>query len=408
VRQRGVALLAASVAIAIVTVFTTEFTTNTNVDWAAATNARDDMRAHFLARSGMNLAELIIKVQTDVLDKNRNLLGDIQLADFMPMFMGAFGGEKEEVQAFADLLGRSADDLKGLGVEIGGFEVEIGTDDDKINLNCARGSDQIKRSLQTKLEALVYFDIYNPVFENPDAEGYRRDRAQQVAAMIDYIDLDSRRADSEGASEDYGYQTLKDRYKAKNNYIDTVDEIKLARGVDDRFWTLFGDRFTVYGDCKENLSALDNVMQIASLIFITAKDQNDPVLSDMRKLFALAQRVAEARQWGMPFDSQQSFIDFVKDPNAAFGELLSASGLSETAGAQLPTNQIPVEGVELDRNKLNQVTRTGPRRTYRVTTRAHIDTLEKTIVGVWDKDTTNQNPRGPEYTRGAWVFWREE
>src|SRR5262249_30201697 len=62
-RQRGVALVAVMLAIAIVLVFANEFGTSTSVDLMAAANYRDQMRAHFLARSAINLSELVIRVQ---------------------------------------------------------------------------------------------------------------------------------------------------------------------------------------------------------------------------------------------------------------------------------------------------------------------------------------------------------
>src|SRR5262245_57467255 len=95
-RQRGIALVAVLSAIAVIAVITTEFTSDTGIDLQAAANARDEMRAHFLARSGMNLSRLVIKIQKDGIDKNRKQLGDLQLADYLPMMIGAFGGGKDE------------------------------------------------------------------------------------------------------------------------------------------------------------------------------------------------------------------------------------------------------------------------------------------------------------------------
>ena len=68
------------------------------------------------------------------------------------------------------------------------------------------------------LDALIYFPAYDPVFEDADAEGYRRDRDTQVSAIMDYIDKDGTRGiagSGGGAGEDYGYESLKDHYKAK-------------------------------------------------------------------------------------------------------------------------------------------------------------------------------------------------
>ncbi|MCG8425460.1 MAG: hypothetical protein MJE77_46880 [Proteobacteria bacterium] len=147
-RQRGVALIAVTVSLAILGVIVVEFTTNTNVDMYAAHNAELDMKAHFLAMSGMNLAELVIHVQRRI-DNGLNKKGgyDIQLADYVGLFMGAFGGGKEEVNALAELAGgRAADDIQGLGVPEGRFDLQMTTEDKKINLNCANGSDDEKNT----------------------------------------------------------------------------------------------------------------------------------------------------------------------------------------------------------------------------------------------------------------------
>jgi len=405
------------VAISITTVIVAEFTTDSEVDYIAAVNARDEMRAHFLARSGMNLAHLVIRVQTDVVDKNRQYLGDMQLADFIGLFMGAFGGTREELDDLARTIGAgSADELKGLGLDAGTFNVEITTEDGKINLNCANGTDQTRANLQTKLQALFYSDTFNPIFENPDAEGWRRDRNTQVAALIDYVDRDNGRIDAPGTSEEYGYENLDDRYKPKNNYLDTVGELRQVRGVDDRFWAVFGDQFTVYGGCKENIAAIEDPKLHAAIIFLSAKNPDDPVIMDRNKLWALASQVAQARSWGMYFDSAQSYAEFVKDPMASFTQLLSASGangMPPPNGGTMPGGGAPVEGVELDMTKLNQIITAGARRVYRIEATAQIGDDEefayrKKIVGVWDTQTQNQNMRDPAYSRGAWVFWRED
>ena len=415
--QRGIAIIAVSVAVVFLTTISFEFSTNTNVDFIAAANARNNVRAHFLARSAMNLTHLMMRFQTDILDKNRKQLGDIQFADFAPMFMGLFGGSGGEVEGYSALLGAAdGEKLKGLGVSSGEFTVNITTDDSKINVNCANGNEQTRQTLKAKLEALIYFDAFNPVFENPDAEGWRRTRAEQVTSIIDYIDRDGAKFDAPGTPEDYGYQTLDDRYKPKNTYLDSVDEIKLARGVDDRFWTLFGNQFTVYGGCTVNLAAVSDVKLIASIIYLSAKDENDPVLRDSTKLWALAAVVAQAKNFGMAWDELKQFADFVRDPAGQLGELAgldpegndpSSAGL----GSAL-SGLADLEGVELDQKKLGQVAHVGPRRTYRIEATAYIGSEKrrfvKRITGVWDTETTNQNPRDPSYAKGTWVFWKED
>ncbi|MDQ3295726.1 MAG: type II secretion system protein GspK, partial [Myxococcota bacterium] len=302
---------------------------------------------------------------------------------------------------------------------------QITTEDDKINVNCANGNAATAATLKSALDALVFFNAYDPVFEDADAEGYRRDRTTQVASIIDYIDSDSTRVRERGTTEDYGYESLRDPYKPKNNYIDTVGEIKLARGVDDRFWTLFGSAFTVYGSCKTNISALSNSQLIAAILYLSAKNQNDPVLQDPKKLFALAALVARAKQFGMQFTTLDDFIDFVKDPNASVGALAgqqtmqgSAANNAVSQGGLAGTENLKLE---LDKAKLSQMATAGPRRTYRVQAWGEIErkqqnadgspvfpAIRSTITGIWDTKVVIQNVRKPPAPKGAWVFLRED
>jgi type II secretory pathway component PulK len=397
----------------------TEFSTNSTVNFVSAVNARDAMRAQFLGRSGANLAQLIIRVQTDVLDKNRKFLGDIQLADYTGLFMGAFGGSSDEVKDMSAMLGGfDGEAIEGLGVSAGQFDVAITTEDGKLNMNCANGSEASRKNLRTQLQALLYFQAYDPIFEKPDADGWNRTREDQVSALMDYIDKDTSKSEQRGSSEDYGYQSLDDRYKAKNNYIDTTSELKLVRGVDDRFWTLFGSQFTVYGDCKVNIGAVQDPKLIASVIFLSAKNPEDAVIKDPQKLWKLAQRVAEARTFGIYFDDLNAFTDFVKSPDGALENLLGGGEDGQKFPLNTPQNvppQEPVEGVELDQTKLGQVASSGPRRLYRVEVTSSIGTspsgeprFQRKLVGVWDTQVQNQNMRNQDYRRGAWVFWREE
>jgi type II secretory pathway component PulK len=419
VSERGIALIIVMSFLTVLVGLVTEFSTNSTVNFVSAVNARESMRAQFLNRSGANLAQLIIRVQTDVLDKNRKFLGDIQLADYTGLFMGAFGGSSDEVKDMSAMLGGfDGEAIEGLGVSAGQFDVAITTEDGKLNMNCANGSEASRKNLRTQLEALLYFDAYDPIFEKPDADGWNRNREEQVSAFMDYIDKDTAKSEQRGSSEDYGYQSMDDRYKAKNNYIDTTAELKLVRGVDDRFWTLFGGQFTVYGDCKVNIGAVQDPKLIASVIFLSAKNPEDDVIKDPQKLWKLAQRVAEARTFGIYFDDLNAFADFVKSPDGALADLLGGGedGTPAMPGvAQAAAAVEPIQGVELDQTKLGQVASSGPRRLYRVEVTSTLGMsatgeprFERKLVGIWDTQVQNQNMRTPDYRKGAWVFWREE
>ena len=145
------------VAVAMIGVLAFEGAFNTTIDYQMASNARNNMIAEFHMRSGANLGRMLIRLQTDVLDKNRQYIGDIQIADYTGLFMSAFGGSREEVDALAQLMGGiSGREMQALGVSVGQFDLQITTEDGKINLNCANGSATTKENLQAQLRQLVF------------------------------------------------------------------------------------------------------------------------------------------------------------------------------------------------------------------------------------------------------------
>ena len=426
-RQRGVALIAVLVSVSIILVLVGQFGTNTNIDLIAAANARDQMRSEFLARSAINLSELVIRLQQRI-DNVKELRGQVQITEYADQMLLAFCGGTDEVQS---AVGFSPKSVKGLGADIGTCGIEnrsIDTEDDKLNVNCFNNQ-QMSATYKSALDALLFFNAYDPVFEEADAEGYRRDRALQASAIVDYIDSNSTRLAERGTTEEYGYESLRDPYRPKNNYIDTLGELKLVRGVDDRFWNLFGSTFTAYGGCKINLSALSNVQLIAAVLFLAAKNPQDPVVQDPKKLFALASIVARAKQFGQTFEKAEDFVTFVKDPSAALGTLagqgtssMAGSAASNALNAGIPglTGSDKL-GLELDAAKLRQMTTTGPRRTYRVKAWGEVDRKAKdkdgnpifppirtTLTGVWDTKVVPQNARKTPAPKGAWVFLRKE
>ena len=422
-KQRGVALIIVLICIAVTLTLTSQFGTSTNVDILQTANYRDQMRSHFLARSSMNLSELVIRLQQRI-DNIKELRGSVQITDFADQVMLAFCGTPEEVNA---AVGLTTADASGLGADIGtcGGVGQITTEDDKLNVNCLNGNDATAATFKSALDALVFFNAYDPVFEEADAEGWRRDRNQQVSAIADYIDTLTLKLRERGTTEDYGYESLKDPYKAKNNYIDTIGEVKMARGVDDRFWSLFGSSFTAYGACKLNLSALSNSQLIAAVLYLAAKNPQDPVVTDPRKLFALAGFVARSKQFGEQFTTVDDFVEFVKSPTAAIQALAGQQSMAGSAASQAVSSGIPgaadVVGLELDKAKLGQMAVAGPRRTYRVQAWGEIERKQKkadgtpvfpairsTINGVWDTKVVIQNVRKAPAPKGAWVFLRED
>jgi Type II secretion system (T2SS), protein K len=423
--QRGIALVTVLIAIAITLVLTNQFGTTSNVDMIAAANYRDQVRSRFLARSAQSFGELIVRLQQRMDNASSTVpqLGGIQLTDYANTLITPFCGSAEEVQS---AIGFSTSQIKGLGADVGTCGITaITTEDGKLNVNCANNTTK-EPNILAIIGGLIYFPAYDNVFDENDATGWHRDRTMQAQAMVDYIDKDLI-GSNRGTQEDYGYESLKDRYYAKNTYIDTVDELRLVRGVDDRFWTLFGDAFTAYGGCQINLKSLTNVPLIAAVLAMSGSNAQDPVILDPKKLYMLAEYVAKAPELGENFSTVSDFIAFVKDPSASVigiagsgAGTMQGSAANAAIGAGLPGLREKI-GLELSPAKLNPIARVGPRRTYTVEAYGEIERkqvnkdgspvfppIRTTIHGVWDTKVVPQNVRRPPVPNGAWVYLRED
>jgi general secretion pathway protein K len=457
-RQSGFALLVVMTTVAVLGAVVGEFGYNARVELEAAANARDTLRAEYMARSGVQLSRLLIKVQQSVVDTqlNRMLGTDFQIIDFAPLLLAPFSGSDDEKKAFGDLIGIDTTGIKGLGVSKGAsFDVLLGVEDGKININCGGGLPRLVQGqapapspasgagtssaaaaapgrplppsvvVYNMLLGAMYPVRYNRLFEieHPDGQFYTRDDVAR--AVIDWTDIDEGRFDpiqiqsgnSSSAAEDYRYDTLRDPYKARNNFFDTTEELNLVKGVTDDIWGSFGSMFTVYGGCKLNLRAVsaDNWPILAAVVRAAAQNPQDPVLLDDTIVAAMSQQVVGmAMMLPGAVMNLQSFINALK--NGGMPQITPPTG----AGAA-PLTLTPLfpglPGITLDPNKLGMIARIGqiPREVYRIEStgsikRAGSKKIEVRVRAIFDTQTFNQNTTSGDRNdlRGSWLYWRME
>lgn len=401
-KDAGVALVTVLVVLAIVTAIVAEIGYSAHVDAAAAANARDDLRAHYLARSSLGLSRLLLKVQERVVDPNRAFIGDLQILQFAPMLLGAFAGgvQGEGAQELGGFLGLDLSQAKGLGLEGGTFSLEASSEDGKINVNCGGGlaPPVQKDRLAAQLAMLFLPAQFNPLFEQPRPDGTHMDRVQMIQAILDYTDLDEQLYGAQGAPEDYRYSALRDPYETKNQPLDTLEELHLVQGVDDAFMEAFEESFTAWGGCATVNVNEANALVLAILIMQYAQNP-DEFQSAQRVLeaLALAQYLVTLRSlfFGMGISDKQQFVDFVQNPEAA--EALLAAFLPP---GLLPP---PPSGIPLN-PQITQAISVGKRRTWKLVATAEVGRVQKHITAVWDAERPSPSAGG----RGAWVYWREE
>lgn len=244
--RRGVALLMVLGAITVLTVFLTELQQETTAELAAALADRDALKAEYLAKSAVNLTRLLIASEPQIRTSIPLPLPFKQLPiwEFADVALGPFN-DAGGVAAFGGMLGVDTSTSKGLGLTGGRFELKIVDEDSKINVN--RASPVTDFGLVQQLVSLMQGPQYQQLFQERDPDNQISPMQSICGAMVDWADLDETlstcdvgtTAQASTGSEDNFYQMIGLDYRRKNAAFDSLEELRMIRGVGDDFWATF-------------------------------------------------------------------------------------------------------------------------------------------------------------------------
>lgn len=297
------ALLMVITTIAILTSVVVEFAYNTHVDLRLAANARDALRAQYLARSATNFARLVLSWQGQVNQaaEAMSALGmgqNFQLWRVLPMdssaingFMEAVRGESEDDEEIplAPLSPQPGElvpaaNLSPFGSYQGAFSADIEDEEAKINVNKLNNPGAGGNFTAMALLQLFSDERWEFLFEEENLHDERVTPEELLIRLRDWIDeneveqgLDPTLPTSyfvdTASDEERNYVRYPQRYKPKNNLFDTMDELHLVSGMSDRLMTAFGDHLTVYPDINAKISLDTNdPLQLLNLLRMMAVD----------------------------------------------------------------------------------------------------------------------------------------
>jgi general secretion pathway protein K len=429
-RQSGVAMLVTISALSLLIALVSQFSYGTIVDGAQAANARDELRAHYLARSAMELSRMLIKIQLKFVEpimaqaqqmlagmNNGQDLGiSLRVTDYAPMLLGFFGGNKTDVAMLGTMVGIDTSQAKGLSAVQGHMEAEITNEDGKIDINCGAGPAPTRtRQLVVfrLLSALTMSPRYDLLFSTPDADGRFVDRVDLARALMDWSDGDEQMfsVDANNAGpEDYRYDQRADPYLAHNNYYDTIGETALVRGMNADFSEAFRPYLTTYSsnvDCKVNLASVKGDctplivgLVRAALIPDPTKPPTDLTILDDNKVYPLASVLCE-RGAAVGFDTLKTLIGVLANPAGSLAK--------DDPRFQMMQN---LTGITITEAQLSQVAYVGPPRVYRVVTTGESGKVKKRITAILDTARSLDNPitsdAASEKAAGVIQYWREE
>lgn len=355
-QERGAALIMVLLAIVILTVFLTDVQQTSSATLSSAIASRERLKAEYHARSAINLSRMLLAVEPTVrqaiapmfalMTGGKAALPQIPVWEFSDGVLGAYNCS-EHAEAFGRLAGVdvSASENLGLGTGSGCFEVVIVDEDAKISVNAAaRGDVFSRRRVAAQLMGLMTNPQYDPLFNEPDSDGQTSNRQAICSAIIDWADSDeeleacdpfSDQASATGVEDNY-YQTIGLPYFRKNAAFDSLEELRLVRGMSDDFWATFVDPdpsdprkrvLTVWGSGKVNVNTA-NAQTLWSLACAGATPES-PLCSNMEQAASFIQLVTLAKSFtaGAPlFTSGNHFIQTMEG-GGQIGPQLTAMGV---------------------------------------------------------------------------------
>lgn len=269
----------------------------------------------------------------------------------------------------------------------GSFHAKIVDENSRINVVGLDNVGLAPLATLTQLRAMMADPKYDFIFDDEDANHDRVRRDDVILAIKDWIDVDETASGLDPTNtvnpfvnafsdENSAYDRYTPRYKAKNARFDSLDELFMVRGVNDRFMAAFGDRLTIWPDMNSLLNINTNdPLQMVTNILAAAKNPNDPSLRDPRLLQTILQEIQLRKMFSFFGMSAQDFVS-----------VLQANGIQ--------LNPIIDPKLKGDPAKLFGSTSD----TFRITATGRVGRVEKSVTAVIRYDDL----------LGKLLYWKEE
>ena len=345
-REQGVALVMVLTIVAMISVFVAEMSQNTSTAFQMAVSERDRLRAEYIARSGLNLTRLLIAKEPEI----RKIIAPIysMMLGHGPPQINVWTFANEILMPFANYqsakeqgagVGIDFSKMSGIKDTGGTFEVLTVSENSMININKPLFfvGDEARTSIAMQMYALLggyqTDSPYEPMFTAIDPDGQLTSRLDIVSSVIDWWDEDEQRTVfNPGAarvvsagSEDDIYSRFPEPYRVKNAPYDSLEELRLIRGVSDDFWATFiqpdpedplSRRVTVYGSGAVNPNeARAEVLWARVCSFVSQQ----PLCQDPTQRQSFVQLFSTARSM-LPialFEKPDDFLQFMEGKGKA-------------------------------------------------------------------------------------------
>ena len=307
--EKGIVLVIVIIVIAILMILVTDLIYFTQIDSEISMNTRDEVKARYIAKSGVQVAAGAFSVTA--------------LEELSGM-MGSIGGSTGNSDGFWAL------SVPYFPVGSGTVSITITDERSKINLNSLVSSDSNIVDQQVLAELSELFRLLG--VDTGKSERF-------LSSLVNWIDVPKEGTvndqDSAGANAEF-YAGLQPAYRIKDGPLDTVEEIRMIDGMDDEFYNAIKDYVTVYPlDKKINFSTAPRVVMIAALKAATVPaipgqgSKQDPI--DDGTAGQIVDEIIEARK-NDPIVDSKKVREIVQDVDPTSQIIAGLVGLGQGTG----------------------------------------------------------------------------
>ena len=274
--QRGISLLIAIMAIAVMITFISEMIVSSTVNVEMSILGRDRIKSEYLVKSGFNLGLYFLtanylwdhvqasgvmgpKIEpTDGPEALWNIINTLPPmgSDTLSMMKLAAGAEGDPFNLSGFMNEKISDQMSLLE---GQFSVKVTDEKSKININdCYNTSERSAcREVLVQLESLFSCPAEKAFLESKNLTP--KEMAYRIRDFI--LDYDRVSSFSNMESKDGPYEAQTPSYKSKRVPFDTLEELRLVKGWDDDMHAVFSPYMTIYPHRVAKVTANSKAVQ---------------------------------------------------------------------------------------------------------------------------------------------------
>lgn len=307
-QSAGVALLMVIAAITVLALVLLEFSGSARTHLSAGTNIRDDIRAQTTADTALALTRACL--DPEAWGPLANMQSRLDLDKLCGMLLKVFtqgqldlpfGGVSIEIEG-----------LEGAGLSKGVIEeVELVPEAAFIGLAglaCPGGTNGCLQQLVTVrvLRTVLCDPLIAHVFEREQADGKEYTRADIIANLIDWMDKDDTRTNVDFIngtiapgtdSEDSYYREMQGaRYRSKDAPLDSIEELRLIRGINDELYAWIAPQVSVHaaGKIDINKASARTIATLMKAVTVSLQAQDAAACGEETDTRQEIERVIEA------------------------------------------------------------------------------------------------------------------